>query len=188
MPKYLKTANGGFAEEATVVGVTTSAANAGLIPELNANGQINPALINAAVTGAFKVPLLDANGRLDAATMPSGYGDDQNIVTATEALSAGDFVNIHSGGVRKADASTNKPAHGFVLASVASGQPATVMSEGTNTSVSGLTMGPVWLSTTTPGAAQSTPPSGSGKLMQPIGAAVSATAINFQQHIPTLLA
>ena len=188
MAKYLKLAGGIFAEEATVVGATTSAANAGLVPELNASGQLNPALINAATTGANKIAMLDANGRLDATTMPAGFGVDQNIVTATEALSAGDFVNIHAGGVRKADAATNKPAHGFVLVGVANGAAATVIAEGTNTSVSGLAMGPVWLSATTPGAATNTPPTGTGKIVQSLGAAVSPTAVNFQQGPVTLLA
>lgn len=188
MAKFLKLLGGIFAEEATVVGATTSAANAGLVPELNANGQLNAALINAATTGANKVALLDGNGRLDASTMPAGFGVDQNLITATEALSAGDFVNVHAGGVRKADAATNKPAHGFVLASVANGAQANVVAEGTNTAVTGLTMGPVWLSATTPGAATNTPPSGSGKIVQPLGAAVSPTSINYQQGPVTLLA
>ncbi len=188
MAKYIKLSGGQFAEEATVLGATTSAANEGLVPELNAAGQINPALLNAAITGANKIPILDGNGRLDASTMPAGFGVDQNVVLATEALSAGDFVNVHAGGVRKADAATNKPAHGFVLSAVANGAQANVIAEGTNTAVSGLTMGPVWLSATTPGAATNTPPSGTGKLVQPLGKAVSATAVNFQQGPVTVLA
>lgn len=188
MAKYLKLSNGVFAEEATVVGTTTSAANAGLVPELNASGQLNAALLGAAATGAGKIPILDGNGRLDATTMPAGFGVDQNLITATEALSAGEFVNVHAGGVRKADAATNKPAHGFVLSAVANGAQATVVAEGTNTSVSSLTMGPVWLSATTPGAATNTPPTGAGKIVQPLGTAVSSSAVNFQQGPVTVLA
>lgn len=188
MTKYLKTSNGGFAEESTVLGATTSAANEGLVPELNADGQLNPALLNAAPTGANKIPVLDGNGRLDVTTMPSGFGLDANIITATEALSAGDFVNIWSGGVRKADAATNKPAHGFVLSAVSNGGAATVQAEGTNTAVTGLTLGPVWLSASTPGAATNAPPSGAGKIVQTLGSAVSATAVNFQTGPVILLA
>jgi hypothetical protein len=188
MAKYLKIASGGFAEEATVVGATTSAANQGLVPELNALGTLNPALVGAAATGAGKIPILDGNGRLDSTTMPAGFGVDQNIVTASETLSAGDFVNVWSGGVRKADAATNKPAHGFVLSAVANAASATVVAEGTNTAITGLTLGPVWLSASTPGAATNNPPTGTGKIVQAIGVAVSTTAVNFQQGPSTLLA
>lgn len=188
MTKYLKLSGGAFAEEATVVGATTSGANAGLVPELNASGILNPALLNAALNGANRILMLDGAGKADPSIMPNGFGVDANIVTATEALSAGDFVNVHSGGVRKADASNNRPAHGFVTAAVASAGAATVVAEGTNTGLAGLTLGPVYLSATTPGAATSTPPSGAGKIVQPLGVAVSTTAVNFQQGPVTLLA
>ncbi len=188
MAKFLKLLGGIFAEEESVVGATTSAANAGKLPELNASGTLNPALLNASTTGPSKVVQLDGSGKLDPSVIPSGFGVDANVLTASEALSAGDFVNIWSGGVRKADASTNKPAHGFVASAVANGGSATVIAEGTNTSVSGLTTGPVWLSGTTPGAASNTPPTGTGKIVQPIGTAVASGAVNFQQGPVTLLA
>lgn len=135
-----------------------------------------------------KIPALDGSGRLDNSMMPVGIGADTAVVEASENLAAGDFVNIHNSTgarVRKADASAaGKEAHGFVLAAVTSGQNATVYFEGTNTQVSGATPGPVFLDTTA-GASTSTAPSTAGQVVQRLGVAVSATAINFepQPHI-----
>lgn len=90
--------------------------------------------------------------------------------------------------VRKADATTaGKEAHGFVLAAVTSGNPATVYFEGTNTQVSGQTPGPVFLQTTA-GVGGPTVPSASGNVVQQIGVAVSATAVNFERGTPVTLA
>ena len=120
-----------------------------------------------------------------------GGGADTGTVTTSEALAAGDLVNIwNSSGAkaRKADATTaGKEAHGFVLAAFGSGVPATVYFEGTNTAVTGLTPGPQFLNTTA-GAASSTAPSGSGNVVQRVGVAVSATAFNFQLNSPIVLA
>lgn len=139
-----------------------------------------------------KIPGLDASGRLDNSFMPVGIGADTAVVQASEALSAGDYVNIwNSSGsprVRKADATTaGKEAHGFVLSAVSSGANATVYFESTNTGVTGQTAGVVYLSTTA-GAGTATPPSGSGNVVQRIGFAVSATAMNFQSGTPITLA
>lgn len=132
---------------------------------------------------ADKIPSLDAAGRLDASMMPTGIGADTAVITTSEALSAGDFVNIHNvagARVRKADASAaGKEAHGFVLAAFGSGASATVFFEGTNTQVTGLTAGVQYLSAT-PGLATLTPPATAGQVVQRIGLAVSATALNFE--------
>lgn len=138
-----------------------------------------------------KIPSLDASGRLDTTFMPSGIGADTWQGTTSEAVSAGDLVNIwNSTGakIRKADATTaGKRAHGYVLAAAASGASATVYFEGTNAQVTGLTPGELWLSTT-PGAATSTPPSGSGNVVQRVGFGTSATSLNFQAGDPITLA
>lgn len=152
--------------------------------------EVQPITTSAGAGDATKLAQLDAAGRYDLSVMPVGIGADTNSITTSEALAAGDFVNIwNSTGAkaRKADASTaGKEAHGFVLAAVSSGQPATVYSEGTNTQVTGMTAGVVYLSTT-PGQATATPPSGSGQIVQRLGVAVSTTAVNFQQHQPITL-
>lgn len=134
---------------------------------------------------------LDDSGRIDNSMMPVGIGADTSTISASETLAAGDWVNVwnNSGAkVRKADATTaGKEAHGFVLAAVTSGNPATVYFEGTNTQVSGQTPGPVFLKTTA-GVGGPTVPSASGNVVQQIGVAVSATAVNFEPGVPVTLA
>lgn len=193
MAKYLTTNyTTGNAKEAATVQTTAGAADADKIPSLNGSGVLAPALLNAKSTSAGagdagKIPQLDGTGRLDASFLPVGIGADTNTATASEALSAGDFVNVYySAGwfCRKADAATNKPAHGFVLAAVANGATATIYAEGTNTQLSGLTSADQFLSVTTPGRTQATSPSASGQIIQHLGVAFSATAMNFQQSRP----
>jgi hypothetical protein len=159
----------------------------------NVAGQLTEVLGLAASAGAGdagKIPQLDGAGRIDNSMMPVGIGADTALIQASEALAAGDYVNIHNSGgarVRKADATTSgKPAHGFVLGGVASGANATVYFEGTNTGVTGQTPGPIFLSTT-PGLGTSTAPSTAGNIVQPIGVAVGTTAVNFQLQLSVVL-
>lgn len=137
------------------------------------------------------IPALDSTGRLDISLMPVGIGADTKVIVASEALAAGDFVNVwNSTGakVRKADATTDgKKAHGFVLASVLSAGNATVYFEGTNTQVTGQTPGDVFL-TTTAGIASATAPSASGNVVQRVGVALSATEISFEPTQQIVLA
>jgi hypothetical protein len=147
---------------------------------------------SAGAGDAGKIPALDTNGRIDNSMMPVGIGADTASITTSEALAAGDLVNIwNSTGAkaRKADASAaGKEAHGFVLAAVSSGAAATVYFEGTDTQVTGLTPGAQFLSATTPGAATLTAPSGTGQVVQRVGFATAATALNFQSQPPIVLA
>lgn len=157
---------------------------------VNSTGQM--AEVAPGITGgapdAEKIPALDANGRLAASMMPTGIGADTAIIAASEALAAGDLVNIwNSTGakVRKADGATSgKEAHGFVLAAVANGANATVYFEGSNDQQTGLTPGPLFLSPTTPGKATSTAPTGAGQVVQKVGFATGATVFNFQAGEP----
>ena len=134
---------------------------------------------------------LDSSGRLDNSVMPVGIGADTKTIAASEALAAGDWVNVwNSTGakVRKADATTaGKEAHGFVLAAVSSGANALVYFEGTNTQVTGQTPGPVFLQTTA-GTGGATIPSASGNVVQNLGVALSATEVNFERGTPVVLA
>lgn len=147
---------------------------------------------SAGASNAGDLVALDDTGRIDGSMMPVGIGADTAQISASEALAAGDFVNVwDSAGafkVRKADATVaGKEAHGFVLAAVASGSDATVYFEGTNTQVTGQTPGDVFLQTTA-GVGGSAVPSASGNVVQQIGIAVSATAVNFERGTPVVLA
>lgn len=193
--KFIKNNAGTLTEEFALT-TSAGAADAHRLPALNATGVLDQSIVNAKVGSAGavdsgKVVALDAAGRIDITAMPVGVGADTGTVTTSEALAAGDLVNIwNSSGARarKADATTaGKEAHGFVLAAFGSGVPATVYFEGTNTAVTGLTPGPQFLNTTA-GAASSTAPSGSGNVVQRVGVAVSATAFNFQLNSPIVLA
>ena len=148
-------------------------------------------IISAGAGDSGKVIALDATGKLDTSFMPVGIGADTQVITASEALAAGDWVNVwNSTGakVRKADATVaGKEAHGFVLSAVSSSASATVYFEGTNTAVTGQTAGVVYLSTTA-GLGTTTAPSGSGNVVQRIGFATSATTVNIQSHAPVVLA
>lgn len=142
---------------------------------------------SAGAGDAGKIVALDGTGRIAGSMMPVGIGADTASITASEALAAGDFVNVFddSGSfkVRKADATTSgKEAHGFVLASVSSAASATVYFEGTNTQVTSMTAGPVFLGTTA-GKGTATAPSGSGNIVQRIGVATSATTVNFESGL-----
>jgi len=146
---------------------------------------------SAGAANAGDIVALDDSGRIDNSMMPVGIGADTAVIAASEALAAGDWVNVwNSTGakVRKADATTSgKEAHGFVLATVTSGANATVYFEGTNTQVTAQTPGPVFLQTTA-GTGGATAPSASGNVVQRLGVAVSTTAVNFEGGVPVVLA
>jgi hypothetical protein len=134
---------------------------------------------------AGDIPALDDSGHLDASLMPVGFGGDTKVVVASEALSAGNLVNLWDNAgtinVRKADASAEgKDAQGFVLDAVASGAQATVYFARKITGLSGLTNGARYYLATTPGGVTATAVSGVGKVDQYIGRAVSATEIAFE--------
>lgn len=193
--KFIKN-NAGQLTEQVALKTSAGAADADAIPALNENGVLDASIVNATATSAGaadagKVVALDGAGRLDSSMMPVGIGADTQTITASEALAAGDLVNIwNSSGakVRKADATVaGKEAHGFVLASVSNGNPATVYFEGTNTAVTGLTPGVQFLSTTA-GLSTGTAPSATGNVVQRVGFATSATTMNFQSQPPVVLA
>ncbi len=193
--KHLKQVNGVLTEDTTLT-TSAGAGDANKVPALNASGVLDLTITNgktssAGAGDANKLVALDGSGRIDSSMMPVGIGADTAVITASEALAAGDFVNIwNSTGakVRKADATAaGKEAHGFVLAAVANGASATVYFEGTNTGVSGLTPGPVFLQTTA-GQAGATVPSASGNVVQRLGVATSATSVNFEAGTVIVLA
>lgn len=152
------------------------------------------ALTSSAGAGdAGKIPATGSDGRLHQSFLPTGIGADTAIVQASEALAAGDLVNIHvvtgEARVRKADASTTgKEAHAQVLAGVDSGDDAELYFEGTNAHVTGLTPGVQYLSASTPGRSTDVAPSGSGQVIQRVGLATSATSLNFEAGEPIVLA
>lgn len=140
---------------------------------------------SAGVGDANKIVQTDGSGKLDATLMPAGIGAATESMVEFEALAAGDFVNIFLNSsvrnARKADASNGRQAHGFVTSSVASSGTATVILQGTNTALTGLTIGSrYFLSPSAAGTGTLTSPSSSGHKIQVLGIAVTATSINFE--------
>ena len=121
-----------------------------------------------------------------------GGGASTLDVPASEALLAGELVNIHSSTVanaRKANATDGeKPADGFVLANVSSAATANVRRSGELvTGLTGLTPGARYYLSTTAGAITTTPPSTSGNVVQYVGVATSTTSLFFAPEPPILL-
>jgi len=145
---------------------------------------------------AGKIPALDSTGRLDTSVMPAGIGADTKAITASEALTAGDYVNIYdnagTANCRKASAAdATKPAHGYVLNNVSSAATATVYFEGPNTALTGLTSGTTYvLSAATPGGvvAQASAPAADGNILQVVGVATAASEINTEIGQPIVRA
>ena len=152
--------------------------------------EIKGVVVSAGAGNDGDLVALDATGRLDNSVMPTGIGADTKVVVTSEALAAGDWVNLwNSTGLkaRKADATVaGKEVWGFVLASVTSGGNAAVYFEGTNNQVSSQTVGPVFLQTTA-GTGGATVPSAAGNIVQMIGIALSATEVNFERGTPVTL-
>jgi hypothetical protein len=151
---------------------------------------------SAGAGDAGKIPALDDTGRLDSSMMPVGIGADTAAREASEALTAGNVVNVHNvtgtAKVRKADATAaGKECNGFVLANVSLAAQATVYFEGTITGLTGLTPGARYYLDVTAGAIvieSGTLPSGTGKIIQYIGTAISATELSFEPGEPMTLA
>ena len=129
---------------------------------------------------------LGDDGTIDSSMMPAAGTDSTSAIVCTEALSAGDWINIYNNAgtraCRKAlAADTTKQVHGFVSAAFTSGQVANVAKKGDNTkvSLSGFVAGDigarVFLSPSTAGGTTKTCPSTAGNLVQPLG---SITDIN----------
>lgn len=117
----------------------------------------------------------------------------QQQVMASEALSAGDLVNVWDDDgdfkVRRALAAVTlgdiRRAHGFVTSDAGPGDMVTVRLTGHNNHVSGLIPGTQFLGID--GSLSPTPPSTAGNIVQSVGFAVTPTVLSFQPFIPVVL-
>ncbi len=136
-------------------------------------------VVSAGAGDAGEIVALDSTGKIDVSVLPVGVGPDVKILATSENLAAGDYVNIYDASgtptARLADASNDRPAHGFVKASTTSPANATVYFEGPNDDLSGLTVGArIYLDTV--GGVTETPRTTG--LHQFLGYAVAATEVN----------
>jgi hypothetical protein len=140
------------------------------------------------------VAVLGADGKFDASVMPAGVGQNTKVAVASEALAAGDLVNLYNNAgtinARKADATAEgKECNGFVKAAFASSASATVfLSSNAITGLSGMTPGTRQYLATTPGARTETEPAAAGNVVQMVGYSLSATEIAFEPEEPITVA
>ena len=132
-----------------------------------------------------KVIATQPDGTIDPSFFPPGVTIHTEIVNATEALVAGDFVNIYdnggAAGVRKAIANDPaKFANGFVLDAFTISTNATVYTGGINTTVAATEGIRSYLSTTVAGSSTETAPTDTpGHIQQVLGTGV-ATGLLFE--------
>ncbi|MEQ1842079.1 MAG: hypothetical protein ABL994_16865 [Verrucomicrobiales bacterium] len=136
---------------------------------------------------------LNTSGKIDETMMPAGIGADTCVANASENLAAGDMVNLWDDAgtlkVRKADATAaGKECDGFVSGAVTSGDPATVILDGTLAGLTGLTIGAHYYLGTTAGAIVTTAPSATNNVYQGVGKAKSATELVFERGEPITIA
>ena len=179
--KLVCTNEDGLVDDALINAATTGN---NVVVKTNGSGVIADATLGAALTGNSVVLKTDSNGKIDSAVLPTGFGDDAEMIVSGENLSAGNYVHIQDDGeggfeVVKADAAIGKEAHGFVLSSVTAPAEAKVYFEGTNTGVTSQLPGKVYLSAVTPGLGSDAIPTGPGQIIQVVGLAASATKVNF---------
>lgn len=158
--------------------------------------QVKATKSSSGAADAGKLGALGDDGRWDMSMMPAGIGADTQVLPASEALSAGNFVNIWGDAgaakVRLADNSNGRPADGYVLDAVASSANATVYPlDGTNSELSGLTPGSeYWLSTAGGVIAvplDETDDGNAGKISQYLGKAKSTTELITTDDAPVIL-
>lgn len=139
---------------------------------------------SAGVADGGKIIKLDSAGKIDITLLPDGIGDDAIEIVTFEDIAAGDFVNIFLDGgvskVRKSDSSNLRDANGFVLESATAPAPVKVFFEGTNSQLSGLTIGSRYYLDTT-GGVTLTPKTATGELHQYLGKAFSATELTTEK-------
>lgn len=150
--------------------------------------------ISVGAADAGKIVALDATGKIDPSMLPSAISGNTITAVASEALSAGDFVNVwNDTGVlklRKADNSNGREAWGYVTAAVAATATGTAQRLNTvNANRSGLTPGAdYWLGVA--GGLISTPldpVADTGKMDQYLGKAKSATELVTAEYEPVTL-
>lgn len=146
--------------------------------------EAQPITTSAGAGDASKVAQTDSSGRFDQSLMPVGVVPDVYNANASGAITAGDLCYVTAGGLiaRASAAVAGNPSIGFSLTSVTTGNPAVLYFSGRDTAVSGLTVGSrYYLSDSTPGGITLTSVTGSGKLHQYVGTAITTTSLIYDR-------
>lgn len=159
-----------------------------------ADGKTKQAQAKAASAGsadAGALVALDDTGRLSESLLPLGVGVQVDILPASEALDAGDFVNIYDDAgaakARKADNSNGRPADGFVSTAVTVSGDATIYPlDGVNAAMAALLPGKeYWLGTAgdvTATPLDETDAGNANKISQQLGKALTATELRTDDY------
>jgi hypothetical protein len=133
--------------------------------------------MSTGVADAGRIVAVGSDGKLDVTLLPTGVGPLVITGTAAEDIAAGDFINITStGGIRLADASNDRPAHGFVRDAFLTGATVTAyLRSGLNDDLSGMTPGARQYLTTAGNRTEVAPSLPSSVIHQFVGIAQSAT-------------
>lgn len=143
--------------------------------------EVTPKTISAGATDAGKLFVPGSDGKWDESLLPNT--DGARALMASEALSAGDFVNVFEDEgtpkLRRADASSIATrAHGFVKSAAAEGETVKFYESGPAAGFSGLTVGAIYfLSGANAGEPVAVAPTTTGHIAQVVGVAMSATEI-----------
>ncbi len=156
------------------------------------NTQKRAADVSTGASDAGRVVALNANGEIDSSMLPEV---GSVAVVAAGDLDAWDVVEIFDNAgtpnARKASAAagTPRPGQAFTKTAILDAATGKVYFDGTLAGQTGLTAGQrVYLSDTTPGHITTTPVSGTGKLHQFLGRAISATEVEFEEDDVVVLA
>lgn len=105
--------------------------------------------------------------------------------TAAAIIAGGRFIHFNgSGQLLAADSSNDRPAQGYIIAAVASGETIEVFAGGVITTLSGLTAGEGYFLGTSGQVTGTAPASG---FVQPVGAAISASILAVDIEEPVYL-
>lgn len=132
------------------------------------------------VSEAGDIVALDSTGKLDLSLFPTGIGPATKTVTVGADVTAGQFVNLYNDSglkVRPADSTNSRPAHGFVLDTVAAAGSVAVYFEGINNARSGLTIGARYYLSSGGGVQSTAPATPTDQIHQYLGIATAATEI-----------
>jgi hypothetical protein len=149
---------------------------------------VQAAISSSGSSSSGQIVALNAAGAVDITMMPTGIGANTVSAVASATLTAGMLVNIYDNAgvltVRPADSTTaGSQANGYVIAGFASAATATVyIGGGLINGLSGLTVGSTYYLGTV-GAPTATIPATAGNIVQYVGVAVSATALEFQPSL-----
>lgn len=146
--------------------------------------------VSTGVASANQIISTDDTGKISSTFLPTGIGGEATAnLLASEAIAAGDFVNIFNNAgvatIRKADASNNRPANGFCLTAIANAATGIVNLRGENNALTGIISGTVYyLSATNAGKAVDASPSANGNIIQTLGYGLRSTSILYEFDEP----